>query len=120
MGFINAVNRTFLCENVMFAPYTQGVAPMAKKQVIVKEIAVAAPPARAAKPKTPRVKAAQHSKAGSAEPAFNQTNSENPQERIAQIAYSFWESRGCQSGAALEDWVRAEHEYRQQLAAARL
>jgi hypothetical protein len=91
---------------------------MAKKQEIVKKTVAAAPPTRAAKPKTPRVKAAQHSKVISAEPATAQT--ENPHEVIAQIAYSFWESRGCQDGAAIEDWVRAEHEYRQRLAATRL
>ena len=85
---------------------------MAKKQEIVKKTAAAAPPTRAAKPKTPRVKAAQHSKVVSAEPVIAQTT-ENAHEVIAQIAYGFWESRGCQGGAAIEDWVRAEHEYRQ-------
>jgi hypothetical protein len=93
---------------------------MAKKQEIVKKTAAAAPPTRAANSKTPRVKAAQHSKIVSTEPVVSQTNPDNPREAIAQIAYSFWESRGCQDGAALEDWVRAEHEYRQRLAATRL
>jgi hypothetical protein len=93
---------------------------MAKKQQIVKETAAAALPARAAKPKTPRVKAAQHSKVVSTEPVVTHTNFENPHEAIAQIAYGFWESRGYQGGAALEDWARAEHEYRQRLAATRL
>jgi len=93
---------------------------MPKKQVIAKETVVAAPPARAAKPKTPRVKAAKHSKAGSSEPVVMQTNPENPREAIAQIACSYWESRGYQHGGALEDWVRAEHEYRQRTVATRL
>jgi hypothetical protein len=93
---------------------------MVKKPVIVKETAAAASPARAAKPKTPRVKAAQHSKAASTETVITQINPENPHEVIAQIAYSYWESRGYRDGAALEDWVRAEHEYRQRLAATRL
>ena len=92
---------------------------MAKKQEIVTNTAAAASPARTAKPKTPRVKAAQHSKVASSEPVISQTN-ENPHEVIAQIAYGFWESRGYQGGAAIEDWVRAEHEYRQRLAATRL
>jgi hypothetical protein len=92
---------------------------MAKKQSIVKETAVAAPPARAAKPKTPRVRTVKHSKAVSAESAA-QTNSENPREAIAKIAYGYWEARGCRPGDALEDWVRAEHEYRQRSAATRL
>lgn len=93
---------------------------MAKKQAIVNETAAAASPARAANPKTPRVKAAQHSKVVSTEPVITQTIPENPREVIAQIAYSFWESRGCRDGAAIEDWSRAEHEYRQRLAATRL
>lgn len=93
---------------------------MAKKQEIVKTTVAAAPPARAAKPKTPRVKTAQHSKTASTEPVITQSNPENPHEVIEQIAYYYWESRGCQDGAALEDWVRAEHEYRQRQAATRL
>jgi len=92
---------------------------MAKKQETVTKTVAAAPPMRAANPKTPRVKAAQHSKAVPTEPINIQT-AENPNEVIAQIAYSFWESRGCPDGAALEDWVRAEHEYRQRIAATRL
>jgi hypothetical protein len=87
---------------------------MAKKQEIATKTAAVAP-ARAAKPKAPRVKAAQHSKAGSVEPVIAQTH-ENPREVIARIAYGYWESRGCREGAALEDWVSAEQEYRQRLA----
>jgi hypothetical protein len=100
---------------------------MAKKQAIVNETAVVASSARAAKPKTPRVKAAQHSKVvpealGKVVPEEmgSQINPEDAVEAIAEIAYSLWESRGRQGGAALEDWVRAEHEYRQRLAATRL
>ena len=29
---------------------------------------------------------------------------------IAQLAYSYWEARGCTNGSAEEDWVRAERE----------
>lgn len=103
---------------------------MAKKLEIVKETAAAAAPARAAKPKTPRVKTAQHSKAASIETVATQalsepaspesTDSEHPHDAIARIAYSLWEDGGCQPGSALEDWERAEHEYRQRLAATRL
>jgi hypothetical protein len=93
---------------------------MAKKQAIINETAAPATSARAAKPKTPRVKAAQHSKVVSNEPIVALTNPDNAHEAIAQIAYGFWEARGCQGGAPLEDWVRAEHEYRQRMAAARL
>jgi len=93
---------------------------MAKKQALIKETAAAAPSARTAKPRTPRVKAAQHSKTASSEPPIGHAHVENPHEAIAQIAYGYWESRGCTGGTALEDWTRAEHEYRQRLAATRL
>jgi hypothetical protein len=98
---------------------------MAKKQENIKETATAA--SRVAKPKAPRVKAAQHSKIISSEiistesaatTPVNQGNSENAQERIAAIAYGYWEARGCQGDASLEDWVRAEQEYRRGLAVA--
>ncbi len=98
---------------------------MPRKPVIAKETAAPAKPvkavtpavpARAAKPRTPRVKTAQHSKIVPAEPAVVMASPENPQEAIAKIAYSYWESRGYQGGAALEDWVRAEREYRQRAA----
>jgi isopropylmalate/homocitrate/citramalate synthase len=94
---------------------------MPKKQVIVKETAVVAPPARAAKPKTPRVKAAKHSKAASTETVIahmeihmdhNMDIQTDSHEAIAQMAYGYWEARGFQHGGDLEDWVRAEHEYR--------
>jgi Protein of unknown function (DUF2934) len=93
---------------------------MPKKQLIVKETAVAAPPARAAKPKTPRVRAAKHSKTVSTEVVAHMEIHMDVQtasrEAIAQIAYSYWEARGYQHGGDLEDWVRAEHEYRSQKA----
>jgi hypothetical protein len=104
---------------------------MAKKQAIVNETAAAAAPARAASPKTPRVKAAQHSKAVSSEPVVAQADpesvepenshivSQNSDQVVAQIAYGYWESRGYQGGNPLEDWVRAEHEYNQLVASAR-
>ncbi len=34
------------------------------------------------------------------------------QEQIAQLAYSYWEARGCQGGSPEEDWARAEREVR--------
>jgi len=33
-------------------------------------------------------------------------------EAIAQLAYFYWEARGCQGGSAQEDWLRAESELR--------
>ena len=29
---------------------------------------------------------------------------------VAELAYSYWEARGCQGGSPAEDWFRAEHE----------
>jgi Protein of unknown function (DUF2934) len=29
-------------------------------------------------------------------------------EQIAQLAYSYWQARGCPDGSAEEDWFRAE------------
>lgn len=37
---------------------------------------------------------------------------EPSREAIARLAYSYWESRGCQGGSAEEDWLRAETEIR--------
>ena len=31
-------------------------------------------------------------------------------QEIAELAYSYWEARGCQGGSASEDWLRAERE----------
>jgi Protein of unknown function (DUF2934) len=105
---------------------------MAKKQAIIKETAVsatAAAAARVAKPNTPRVTAAKHSKVIATETMIETSSIEvvalpvssvNPEEAIAKIAYGYWESRGYQGGSPHEDWVRAEHEYRQRLAATRL
>ena len=97
------------------------VSLMAKKQVIVNESAAAATPARAAKARAPRVKAAQH-KVVSADLAVSEpvaampvptrsVSAENPHDAIARIAYSLWETRGSESGSALEDWLRAEQHY---------
>src|SRR3954463_6242791 len=33
-------------------------------------------------------------------------------DEIANLAYSYWEARGCQGGCPEEDWVRAEQELR--------
>jgi len=37
---------------------------------------------------------------------------------IAQLAYSYWESRGCHGGSPEEDWLRAEQELRARAATA--
>ena len=33
-------------------------------------------------------------------------------EDIARLAYSYWETRGCQGGSPDEDWLNAERELR--------
>lgn len=100
---------------------------MAKKQEIAKETAAAAAKApRTAKPRAPRAQAAHRSRivtsdASSASVAASIENVfEDRESAIARIAYGYWEERGRQGGSALEDWARAEHEYRQALAATRL
>ena len=32
------------------------------------------------------------------------------QEKVARLAYTYWEQRGCQGGSPEEDWFRAEQE----------
>jgi hypothetical protein len=39
-------------------------------------------------------------------------------EDIANLAYSYWEARGCQGGSSDEDWLRAEQELRTRAVAA--
>jgi Protein of unknown function (DUF2934) len=57
----------------------------------------------------PRVSAAKHRAAKSQEMPVA---SENSSEIIAAIAYGYWEARGRQGGDPLEDWMRAEDEYK--------
>jgi hypothetical protein len=33
--------------------------------------------------------------------------------QVAQLAYAYWEARGCQGGSPWEDWFRAEEELKQ-------
>jgi hypothetical protein len=40
------------------------------------------------------------------------------QEAIARLAYFYWEERGCPNDSPDEDWLRAEEELRNRLAAA--
>lgn len=76
------------------------------KKNVTKE-AVAAAPVRAAKP---RVKTVKHSKAASPV-AIVEIASLSAHDRIAQIAYGYWEARGFQPGSPEQDWLRAEQEY---------
>jgi hypothetical protein len=133
---------------------------MPRKQATVNESSAAAAPARAAKPKAPRVKSAKHTKTVPVESsAAHETNAAietlpsavldstpnglqveaaveqiesplfvsasaaatapsvngDPREEIARIAYGYWQARGCVGGDPIEDWVRAENEYRQRI-----
>ena len=40
------------------------------------------------------------------------------QEAVARLAYFYWEERGCPTDSPDEDWLRAEAELRNRLAAA--
>ena len=44
---------------------------------------------------------------------------EPTREEVAALAYSYWESRGCQGGTPHEDWVRAELELLARIRSAR-
>lgn len=105
---------------------------MAKKQSVINPSSVSgAAPARAPKAAPSRNRNSKHSKAAVApeiaveipEVAFVIeevevefvpviARTENPMEVISRLAYGYWEARGRQGGDALEDWVRAENEYR--------
>jgi hypothetical protein len=86
----------------------------------------AAAPVRAAKPKTtrtspvvevaskPRVRTVKHSKAAAPvaeSPAIVETMTLSAHDRIAKIAYGYWEARGFETGCPEQDWLRAEREF---------
>ncbi len=39
-----------------------------------------------------------------------QMDEEDYRQEIAEVAYSYWESRGCEDGHDIEDWLAAEQE----------
>jgi hypothetical protein len=47
-----------------------------------------------------------------AQPAAPVTTYEPSRQEIAELAYLYWEARGCQGGSQEEDWLRAEQELR--------
>lgn len=38
-------------------------------------------------------------------------------EEVANLAYLYWEARGCQGGSPEEDWIRAEQELQTRVSA---
>ncbi len=42
--------------------------------------------------------------------ATNSPTSISDPKMVAQLAYSYWEARGCEGGSPEEDWFRAEEE----------
>lgn len=53
------------------------------------------------------------------EPAVERNTAESAIEhdKIALLAYSYWEARGCPHGSPEEDWLRAESDLRQKATA---
>jgi hypothetical protein len=48
---------------------------------------------------------------GFAEPDAGSRGGRAPtHEEIARLAYSYWQTRGCQGGSPWDDWFRAERE----------
>lgn len=41
----------------------------------------------------------------------NETGQSHRREKIAELAYRFWEENGRQEGTAQLDWIRAEEEF---------
>jgi hypothetical protein len=84
---------------------------MAKKRIsenVVSQGAASVPAYR----KTPIASHKKHTPANSVgEPAARTAALHIPShEDIAALAYSYWVARGCPSGSAEEDWLRAEGE----------
>jgi hypothetical protein len=60
---------------------------------------------------TPRNAKDRKSRSVRAEVHVERYDDPSVQERIAQLAYSYWESRGCPLGSPEEDWLQAEREF---------
>ena len=84
--------------------------PSAAKRV-TKPRAVQAGP-RVTQPRvTQRAKTVKHSKAAAASVTSEVAGTLSAHDKIALIAYSYWEARGFQPGSAEQDWLRAEQEF---------
>ncbi len=73
---------------------------------------VGVPPRRATQRRARHVATAAAVGAVEGQPAEVAPAIEPSQAEIAQLAYSYWEDRGCQHGSPEEDWLRAERELR--------
>ena len=90
---------------------------MARKRVSEKDIVVSAPTAPRHKPaaaRPPRRAAVTQADLAAA----IEEKTAPLQDEIAQLAYSYWEGRGCQGGSPEEDWLRAERKLSTRVAAA--
>lgn len=98
---------------------------MARKQKSEKELVVSSAAAASAAPRRKAVTVRKKHTATqaetspaptvesfTAEPAPVAPSSEPTYEEISQLAYTYWEARGCQGGSPEEDWLRAELELR--------
>ncbi|HYP04920.1 MAG TPA: DUF2934 domain-containing protein [Bryobacteraceae bacterium] len=65
-------------------------------------------------PAKPKSAVHKHHAKNNAEPALEPiataTAPKVTQEAIAQLAYSYWEARGCHGGCPEQDWFKAEQE----------
>ena len=95
-------------------PSKSAAKPAVKTAVEAKETA------RPARKAAPRAGTAKHrtTKATETKPVVTESFPDDSQVVIARIAYGYWESRGQEGGDAVEDWLRAEDEYRTHRAAA--
>jgi hypothetical protein len=87
---------------------------MPRKRAVEKDIVVSAPVPTRRKSVSPRAKRSVTPAAAALEtsstPEKQPVQAQPTNQQIAMLAYSYWESRGCQGGCPEEDWLRAEQE----------
>jgi hypothetical protein len=74
--------------------------------------AVASTPSRRKSGSRPRAKHSPTTGETSTQSSAAVTAFEPSREEIAELAYLYWEARGCLHGSPEEDWLRAEQELR--------
>ncbi len=79
--------------------------------------AAAASPVKRRAPRTKRAETPVDGKISAAPETVEQQELVVDREAIARLAYSYWEARGFTGGSSEEDWLRAEREIRESLAA---